>query len=593
MADEDYSLPSNFQDFYLYDPSVADFATTLAECIDEFVLNQNLLVQTTDADIDSFSEDASVSSDGGSVTTPSPSTTSVETYLLDNAAFAHALYDDLTRHYELREEGYWSADGVAETLGKHLDTESVKYPYEQSYREFLTAAIRPKQHEDEDAEPLRIELANRLRADNEQLESIDESLQEFFGEHEIGTPPVDTVREIQGSDQWDPDEREATVFEADARYITPEDTETDHDRADDIPLEEDSIDLILTSPPYWKKRKYFDDGEEIELGQETKVQDYVTHLVDALERWKAFLRPTGSVFLNIGDTFKNKSLQGVPGLFAQEAQDRGWTIRNEITWKKPNGVPSPVSDRLVNRHEQIFHLVLNDDYFYDREGYIDIYDTGSNPDDIWEIAHDRNTGNHLAPFPRELVSRAIALGCPPAVCDECGEPHRRVTNKDMRGLVSDASSEELVRHLIKYEYYKLNPRRDQARRAIKKFIESDELGSEHLRAVQAVGISDAGKALEYQTGAGHNEKSVQELADDAKDVLGGYFREFTFPQRQTVSWESCECDADPVPGRVLDPFAGSGTTLGVASELGYDAYGADLDTTHWDDDADDADDADD
>jgi hypothetical protein len=225
--------------------------------------------------------------------------------------------------------------------------------------------------------------------------------------------------------------------------------------------------------------------------------------------------------------------------------------------------------------------VQNDDYFYDREGYIDTYDTSSNPDDIWEIAHDRNTGDHLAPFPDELVRRAITLGCPPAVCDDCGTPHRRVTNKDMRKLESEAD-EDLVEHLIKYEYYKLNPRRHQAQRAIKKFIESD-LTSTHLRAVQAVGISDAGKALEFQHGAGNNDKTIQEYADEAKDVLSGYFREFTFPQRQTVTWSSCDCESDPVPGRVLDPFAGSGTTLSVAKELGYDAYGADLDVSHWED----------
>ena len=114
----------------------------------------------------------------------------------------------------------------------------------------------------------------------------------------------------------------------------------------------------------------------------------------------------------------------------------------------------------------------------------------------------------------------------------------------------------------------------------KKFIESD-LTSKHLRAIQAVGISDAGKAIEFQHGAGNNDKTVQEYADEAKEVLGGYFREFTFPQRQTVGWSTCDCDHEPTPGRILDPFCGSGTTLTVANELGYDAYGADLDTSHW------------
>jgi len=583
MTDEDHSLPSNFQEFYLYDPTVADFASTISERLDSLILDQNVLVQSTETQIDSFRENADVSSDGGTVAEPRAENLSVETYLLDNAAVAHDFYDELTKHYELREDDYWSPSGMAEILGKYLDQDSVGFPYELSYREFLTANIHPDYDFAEDSDPIEIGLEDRLLNTEDALTDLDTTLKSFFRENELGVPPVETMREIQGMDRWDPEERTAEVFEADARYIVPENYEDDeYERIDCIPLKQDSIDLILTSPPYWKKRKYFDDGDTVELGQETDVNDYVEHLVDALERWKLFLRPSGSVFLNIGDTFKNKSLQGVPGLFAQEAQDRGWTIRNEITWTKSNGVPSPVSDRLTGRHEQIFHLVQEDDYFYDREGYIDIYDTGSNPTDVWEIAHDRNTGGHLAPFPKELVQRAIALACPPAVCDKHNVPHRRQTNKDMRGLASETADEDLIEHLIKYEYYKLNPRRYQAQRAIKKFIESD-LTSTHLRAVQAVGISDAGKAMEFQSGAGQNHKGIQEYADEAKEVLGGYFREFTFPQRQTVGWSSCDCDHEPVPGRVFDPFAGSGTTLSAAKELGYDAYGADLDTSHWTD----------
>lgn len=581
MADEDHSLPSNFQDFYRYDPSVAEFATKLSEHLDSLIFEQNILVQSTESRIDRFSENSNVSSDGGTLTDSSDGV-SVETYLHNNAALAHQLYDELAKHYELREDGYWSAAGMVEILGEYLDQPDVRFPYEVSYREYLSNAIRQTFDPEDETEPIIVGVEDRLSNDEVVMDELDKALYSFFRRHELETPPVEIMRRLQGTDKWDPEERAAEVFKADARYIAPESYEgSEGEEINRIPLEPNSIDLILTSPPYWKKRKYFtDDGEEVELGQETKVEDYVENLVDALERWKLFLRPTGSVFLNIGDTFKNKSLQGVPGLFAQEAQKRGWTIRNEITWTKPNGVPSPVSDRLTGRHEQIFHLVQNDDYFYDREGYIDIYDTGSNPTDVWEISHDRNTGDHLAPFPRELVERAIALACPPAVCDECGTPHRRQTNKDMRGLANETPDDELVEHLIKYEYYKLNPRRTQAQRAIKKFIESD-LTSAHLRAIQAVGISDAGKAMEFQHGAGKNDKSVEEYANEAKDVLGGYFREFTFPQRQTVGWSSCDCDCEPTPGRILDPFAGSGTTLSVAKELGYDAYGADLDTTHW------------
>lgn len=109
------------------------------------------------------------------------------------------------------------------------------------------------------------------------------------------------------------------------------------------------------------------------------------------------------------------------------------------------------------------------------------------------------------------------------------------------------------------------------------------LEEKHLRAIQAVGISDAGKAKEIQEGAGENADKVQELADQAKEVLGGYFREFTFPQWTTAGWTECDCEnPNYEPGLVFDPFAGSGTTIKVANALRYHSWGTDLDTSNFD-----------
>jgi hypothetical protein len=70
---------------------------------------------------------------------------------------------------------------------------------------------------------------------------------------------------------------------------------------------------------------------------------------------------------------------------------------------------------------------------------------------------------------------------------------------------------------------------------------------------------------------------VKALAAEAKAVLGGYFREFTFAKWETVDWSSCKCGAVMKPGVLLDPFMGSGTTLKVAKRLGRSAVGVDLD----------------
>jgi hypothetical protein len=101
------------------------------------------------------------------------------------------------------------------------------------------------------------------------------------------------------------------------------------------------------------------------------------------------------------------------------------------------------------------------------------------------------------------------------------------------------------------------------------------LTPEHIRAIQATGVSDAGKALRVQNGTGRNAPEVQRLASEAKTVLGGYFREFTFAKRRTVGWTDCG-HGQPARGVVLDPFMGTGTTLKTAIRLGRDAIGVDL-----------------
>lgn len=404
--------------------------------------------------------------------------------------------------------------------------------------------------------PETIDVYSRLRSSPEDTEDLYNELSEFFTEHEPDKPSLSEVKDIQGPVPENVNLR-CDVEAADAQHIIPSDSDESEDGTR-ISLETESVDLIVTSPPYWKKRDY---GVDNQLGQEDDPEKYVYNLVAALEQWRPLLRPTGSVFLNIGDTYDRKSLVGIPGRFAREARDSGWVIRNHITWAKSNGLPSSARDRLVERHEHIFHLTKRKHgYYYDLYGYSEVYGNGSNPGDVWYLDHDQNSGGHLAPFPEDLVRRAITLACPSAICTECGDPRER----------------ELERGLLK-----LDESRPQARRALEIFEESDNLTKDHIRAIQATGISDAGKGKEIQETTGGNSEEIQELATEAKDILGGYFREFTFPEWETKKWTKCECDADYIPGTVFDPFAGSGTTIKAANDLGYHGWGTDLDTSNF------------
>lgn len=332
------------------------------------------------------------------------------------------------------------------------------------------------------------------------------------------------------------DGKPVRVFKADARHL---------------PFAASTVDLVITSPPYWQKRDY---GLKNQIGQEPTPEDYVETLIECLRDWGRVLRPTGSIFLNIGDTYENGCLAGVPALLQSAARADGWTVRNRIVWAKSQGMPSPVKNRLVSRHEFILHLVKSKDYYYDLHGYSKYLGRNGNPGDVWHIDVKPSKKSHLAPFPPELVHRAVLAACPQQVCPKCGKPRKRILRRTK----------------------KLDPSRPQARRAMEIYEESDILTEEHIEAVQATGISDAGKAKQFQDGTGRNAERVQELAAEAKEVLGGYFREFTFAKKETAGFTECDCSTEYQPGVVLDPFSGSGTALKAAAEMGRVALGTDL-----------------
>lgn len=128
-------------------------------------------------------------------------------------------------------------------------------------------------------------------------------------------------------------------------------------------IPDNSVDCIITSPPYWGHRQYSGGG----IGLEKTYIEYINNISDITSELYRVLKPSGSFWLNIGDTYRNKKLIGVPWRVAiKMMDDQKWVLRNSVIWNKHKGGLDSSKDKLRNIHENIFHFVKDEKkYFYD------------------------------------------------------------------------------------------------------------------------------------------------------------------------------------------------------------------------------------
>jgi site-specific DNA-methyltransferase (adenine-specific) len=126
---------------------------------------------------------------------------------------------------------------------------------------------------------------------------------------------------------------------------------------------------VITSPPYFGHRQYAQahDLAKLELGRGDNPVEYVQELVSFLSDLKRVLRCNGTLWLNLGDTYRDNQLLGIPWRVALGLQDDGWILRSEIIWNKPNAMPSSVKNRPTTSHEHIFLFTKSEDYYYDAD----------------------------------------------------------------------------------------------------------------------------------------------------------------------------------------------------------------------------------
>ncbi|MCI8538627.1 MAG: site-specific DNA-methyltransferase [Oscillospiraceae bacterium] len=195
-------------------------------------------------------------------------------------------------------------------------------------------------------------------------------------------------------------------------------------------LPTDSVQCVVTSPPYWGLRDY---GIEGQIGLEEKLQQYINKLVSVFAEVKRILRNDGVFWLNIGDGYtsgnrgyrapdkknparamnvrpdtpeglKSKDLLGIPWRLALALQADGWYLRSDIVWNKPNAMPESVKDRPTRSHEYVFMLTQNEKYYYD---YQSIKENGRNKRTVWNVNTVPFSEAHFATFPPALIEPCI------------------------------------------------------------------------------------------------------------------------------------------------------------------------------------------
>jgi site-specific DNA-methyltransferase (adenine-specific) len=228
----------------------------------------------------------------------------------------------------------------------------------------------------------------------------------------------------------------------------------------------ESVDCVITSPPYFRLRDY---GAPKQLGQERAVEEWVANLRGVFRELARVLKPHGSVWLNVGDGYSRHRSWGAPpkGLLAGPERvllalmADGWRCRNKVIWHKPNPLPQSAADRLSPAYEVVYLLVRQPTYYFDldairvphrsirREGrprpqeagrtYVGGnsglgalkaagrvgHRSGANPRDVWTIPTASYRGSHFATFPETLVERPLLATCPERICVQCDRPWRR------------------------------------------------------------------------------------------------------------------------------------------------------------------------
>lgn len=299
----------------------------------------------------------------------------------------------------------------------------------------------------------------------------------------------------------------------------------------------EAFDCCMTSPPYWGKREYANRG----IGLERDYRDFIRNVSAVCAEVKRVLKPSGSFWLNVGDSYAGKGLIGIPWRLAIELTDgQGWTLRNSVVWNKVKGGLDNTRDRLRNVHEDLFHFVKSPQGYY--------YDTDA----------IRSTPKRAKVVNGSVVSasgvRGVRYRRQVELSSELTEAEKRNAFDALEEMLGRVAAGELAdfRMII---------------RGRQRTTHSDsERVSGRARELREKGFY----FLKYHPN-GSKPSDVWDILPEDTQKRKSHFAPYPEDLCRIPILATC-----PAGGLVLDPFCGTGTTMSVASALDRKSVGIDL-----------------
>jgi len=292
-------------------------------------------------------------------------------------------------------------------------------------------------------------------------------------------------------------------------------------------IPDESVNLVITSPPYFQQRDY--GGHEKEIGNEKEVNDYIENLVNVFNECIRILRKDGSIIFNMGDKYQDQSLLLVPYKFAIKIlEERKVKLVNEITWVKLNPTPRQYAKRLISSKEPFFHFVKSKNYYHDIDSFLIAPSNGK-----------KKNGNGIGKKYFELIKNS-----------NLSEEEKEQADKELKEVIEETKKGDIEGFRMK------------------------------IRGIHALpfGGQEGGRKTQILTKGFtiikiHGRGLKRDIIESPVETIKGAKHPAIYPEyviKELIKLLTRKKDI------VLDPFIGSGTTAVASKKLGRKYIGIDI-----------------